>query len=143
MIQEYPNCNHTITNADDINIGKLINGGVITIDTCNGEQKTRRLHVEGFKNISEEHNVVKVGLLNNLRNVWFGGMDKQITRNISMLMKDKIYYIDMRLRLSTSMEPLLIAFDKEFRFCANYKKFNGELFCTWMEENHPGFFFLI
>ena len=54
-------------------------------------------------------------------------------------MKDKIYYIDMRLRLSTSMEPLLRAFDKEFRFCANYKKFNGELFCTWMEENHPGF----
>ena len=94
MIQEYLTCNQTITNADDINIGTLINGGFITIDACNGEQKTRRLHVEGFKNISEEHNVVKVGLLNNLRNVWFGGMQNQLTFNISMLLKEKLDDID-------------------------------------------------
>ena len=36
---------------------------------------------------------------------------------------------DNPFRVSTSVEALLIAFDKEFSLCANYPKGHGELFC--------------
>ena len=55
-----------------------------------------------------------------------------------MLMEEKLYDIDPRLQVSTSMEPLLRTFEKQFRFCAKYPKVHGEIFRPWIEENHPG-----
>ena len=60
-------------------------------------------------------------------------MEKQITHNLRILLKDKIDDIDPHLRISTSTETSLIAFGKEFRCFDNYPKGHGEVFCTCME----------
>ena len=92
-----------------------------------------QIPVEEFKKIPEKHNVVKGDFWNHLRNVWFGGINKHLPCNISMLLKYKIDDIDARLRVSISIQHLLRAFNKEFRFFANYQKVQGEVFHTWME----------
>ena len=53
LIREYPKCNHTISNASELNLGKLVTGGVITTDTFNEAQNKMRLLVEEVKKISE------------------------------------------------------------------------------------------
>ena len=74
--------------------------------------------------------------------VWFGGMNNQITGNISMLLKYKIDDIDPCLRASTIIAPLLRSFDKDFIFCENYPKVHGEVFRPCMEENRQEGFLL-
>ena len=59
-----------------------------------------------------------------------------------MLLKYKIDDIDPCLRASTSIEPLLRAFDKDFIFCENYPKVHGEVFHPCMKENHQEGFLL-
>ena len=57
---------------------------------------------------------------------------------LNLELKDELAAIEGRLRVSTSMESLLRAIDKEFSLCANYPKGHGELFRIWMEKHHPG-----
>ena len=65
-------------------------------------------------------------------------MAKSTTKFLNNLLEESLEAIDPRLRVSTGMEGMLRACDKEFSLCANYPKGHGELFCTWMKENHPG-----
>ena len=65
-------------------------------------------------------------------------MAKKTTKYLSDFLEDSLDVIDPRLRVSTGMEGILRACDKEFSLCANYPKGHGELFYAWMKENHPG-----
>ena len=42
------------------------------------------------------------------------------------------------MRVSSEMDGILRACDTELSLCANYLKGCGDLFNTWMKENHPG-----
>ena len=61
-----------------------------------------------------------------------------LTKFLNNLLKDSLDEIDPKLRVSTGMEGILRACDKEFSLCANYPKGHGELFNEWMKEHHPG-----
>jgi len=71
-------------------------------------------------------------------NVWLGGMAKVTTKFLNNLLEDSLDEIDPWLRVSSGMDGVLRACDKEFSLCANYSKGHGDLFNTWMKENHPG-----
>ena len=52
--------------------------------------------------------------------------------------REKIYDINSRLRVSSSIESVPCAVNKEFSLCANYPKEHGELFHEWNDTYHPG-----
>ena len=95
--------------------------------------------MEEIKKIYEDHNLVERDYWSQLRNVWFGCMNKQLSQNFSILLKDNPDDIDPNFGVSTIMEPILVVFDKEFRFCSKYPKGRGEVFFLWMEEKHQDF----
>ena len=117
----------------EVDISKLGHGGVITTDTCNAAQKSRRILVERIGGDTHE-----MDCMHHLRNVWFGGIEKALTTYLNALLKDSLENIDSHLRVSTSMSALIRAFDKEFSLCANYPKGHGEEFKEWIKKNHPG-----
>ena len=53
-------------------------------------------------------------------------------------MNSDLDYIDDRLQVSTNIENILRAVDKEFSLAANYLKGHGELFRRWIETHGPG-----
>ena len=136
--REYPDSTYKIPNGKELHIGKLGFGGAITTDTCNAAQKTKRLLVDEVLQYSTNNHVLLVDCWHHLRNVWLGGMAKSTTNFLNDLLADSLEVIDPRLRVSTGMEGILRACDKEFSLCANYPKGHGELFGTWIKENHPG-----
>lgn len=123
---------HSIPLPAQIDIQKLGHGGVITTDTCNQAQKVRRILCE-----------IVVGALdydcmNHLRNVWFGSMEKTLTKKLNLYLRMSLDEIDPKLRVSTSMSALIRAVDKEFSLSANYPKGHGKLFLEWIREYYPG-----
>ena len=136
--REYPDSTYKIPNGKELHIGKLGFGGAITTDTCNAAQKTKRLLVDEVLQYSTNNHVLLVDCWHHLRNVWLGGMAKSTTNFLNDLLADSLEVIDPQLRVSTGMEGILRACDKEFSLCANYPKGHGELFGTWIKENHPG-----
>jgi hypothetical protein len=76
--------------------------------------------------------------MNHLRNVWFGGVEKSLTKHLNEILRSSLDEIDVTLRVSSSISALIRAIDKEFSLSANYPKGHGELFKAWMKENYPG-----
>ena len=69
--REYPNCDFHLPSPESIDISKLGHGGVITIDTCNFAQKTRRILVDNVGGRFYE-----IDCMHHFRNVWFDGVKK-------------------------------------------------------------------
>ena len=65
-------------------------------------------------------------------------MAKVTTKFPNNLLEDSLDEIDPQLRVSSGMDGILRACDKEFSLCTNYPKSRGDLFNTWMKENYPG-----
>ena len=82
-------------------------------------------------------NVLEVDCWNHLRNVWLGGMTKALSIHLRGILLNDLDNIDKKLRVSTSIENILRAVDKEFSLAANYPKGHGELFRKWIETHHP------
>ena len=140
---KYPLYKHDISDDDAMSIGKLGEGGTVNTDTCNAARKTRRILVSSIANAADEMNVSRRNILevdcwNHLRNVWLGGMTKELSIFLRNSMTSKRDCIDTRLRVTTSIEAILRAVDKEFSLAANYPKGHGELFRKWMDTHHPG-----
>ena len=76
--------------------------------------------------------------MNHLRNVWFGGMEKTLTRELNLHLCASLDKIDPKLRVTTSMSAIIRAVDKEFSLSANYPKGHGKLFLEWIREYYPG-----
>jgi hypothetical protein len=76
--------------------------------------------------------------MHHLRNVWFGAVEKAITKELNIHLRACLEYIDPKLRVTASMSAIIRAVDKEFSLSANYPKGHGNLFQEWMREYHPG-----
>ena len=133
IAKEFPDYDYGIPEPESININKLGDGGVLTTDTCNSAQKTRRLLVEIIGGLVHE-----IDCFHHLRNVWFKGVEKALTTYLNHYLKDSLENIDPILRVSCSMSALIRAFDKEFSLCCNYPKGHGEVFCEWIKKKHSG-----
>ena len=121
-----------VPSPDEINIDKLGDGGVVMTDTCNAAQKLRRILV------SIADGVFDLDCMNHLRNVWFGGVEKALTKHLNELLRTSLDDIDTMLRVTASISAIIRAIDKEFSLSANYPKGHGELFKAWMKKNYPG-----
>ncbi len=66
--------------------------------------------------------------MNHLRNVWFGSMEKTLSRELNLHLRASLDEIDPRIRVTTSMSAIIRADDKEFSLLANYPKGHGKLF---------------
>ena len=86
----------------------------------------------------EETVILEVDCWNHLRNVWLGGMTKELSKYLKVHLCEDLECIDSRLRVTPSIDMILRAVDKEFSLCANYPKGHGEIFHEWIEKNHPG-----
>ena len=76
--------------------------------------------------------------MNNLRCVVVKNMLIKLNEFTSKFLKESLDEISPILRVSsTSLEAVLIAFNKEFSLCANYPKGHGELFLTWLRTKYP------
>ena len=152
--RDYPrgkDSKHDIPDLKEMNIGKLGGRGAASTDTAPAARKQRRLLCEAVaKAAAEWHSLnpvdeaddqrlrcLEIDCYNHLRNVWLGGMAKKLTARLKATLHDELEAIDRRLRVSTSMEAVLRAMDKEFSLNANYAKGHGQLFFEWMEHNHP------
>ena len=136
MKEQFPDSNFVIPSADSLSISKM-SGGVINTDTCNAALKTRRILIESIQEISEGNPVYECDCWNHLRNVWLGGMSKQLTAFLNIYLKELLSKFDSRMRMSPSMESLFQAVDKFFSLCSIYPKRKGELFKIHLEYNHP------
>jgi hypothetical protein len=76
--------------------------------------------------------------MNHLRNVWFGGVEKALTKHLNEILRTSLDEIDSKLRVTSSISAVIRAIDKEFSLSANYPKGHGELFKAWMKENYSG-----
>jgi hypothetical protein len=121
-----------VPSPDEIDINKLGDGGVVMTDTCNAAQKLRRILV------SIVDGTYDLDCMNHLRNVWFGGVEKSLTKHLNEILRSSLDEIDSNLRVSSSISAIIRAVDKEFSLSANYPKGHGELFKSWMKENYSG-----
>ena len=133
MIDEYaPGNSDLIPSEDGIDINKLGKGGTMTTDTCSTAQKLRRILVEKIPGSFD------YDCMNHLRNVWFGNMEKKLTKHLNGMLRTSLDNVDPSLRVSASITAIIRAIDKEFSLSANYPKGHGELFLEWMRDKHPG-----
>ena len=100
-------------------------------DTCNGAQKLCRILV------SHVTRAYDLDCMNHLRNVWFGGVEKSLTKHLNEILRSSLDEIDSNLQVSSSISAIIRAIDKEFSLSANYPKGHGELFKVWMKKNYP------
>ena len=121
-----------VPSPDEININKFGKDGVFNTDTCSTAQKLRRILTE------EVPGAYDFDCMHHLRNVWLGGMEKALTKQLNEILKMSVDDIDPKLRVSASISAVIRAVDKEFSLSANYQKGHGELFKQWMREHHPG-----
>ena len=65
-------------------------------------------------------------------------MTRALPNLIYNTLREELDDINLQLRVSTSIELVLHAVDKEFSLCANHPKRHRELFRECFETNHPG-----
>jgi len=131
-LREYPDFVDLLPSPDDIDINKLIGGGIMT-DTCSTAQLTNSLlskEIDG-----KTHNLL---CHNHLRNVWVKNVLESLTDFLRAHLSDSLDEIAPEFRVSPSFISFARAFDKMFSLCANYPKGWGDVFRQWMIENHPG-----
>jgi len=75
---------------------------------------------------------------NHLRNVWIGAITKRMSSYLDDLLACDLEAIHFRYRVTTMMDAVLRAVDKEFSLPANYPKGHGDEFKHWLKLHHPG-----
>lgn len=130
---KFPGNSHLVPSEDEIDISKLGHGATVTTDTCNAAQKLRRILTDLIPGVCYEYDC-----MHHLRNVWFGNMEKALTKTLNAILRSDLDLIDPKLRVTASISAIIRAIDKEFSLSANYPKGHGELFREWMRENYPG-----
>ena len=104
-----------------------------TTDTCHAATLVRTISVENFGD----------GLLhqdchNHPRNVWVGGLDKELSSYLTNLLRSIIDEIDPTLRVKTLYSALACSYYKGFSLSANYPKGFVELSVKCIMDKHPG-----
>ena len=73
-----------------------------------------------------------------LRNVWFSAITKRLSAYLNDLLAADLDAINFRYRVSTKINAVLRAIDKEFSLPANYPKGHGDHFKHWLKREHTG-----
>ena len=134
--------------TDNMHLSKL-NGAVFNADTCNGARLTSSLLAEEVEEAVAEKAakdgedapdvmVLQQDCHHHMRNVWIGALTKRLSNYLNEVLACDLDSIDFRLRVSTMMDAVLRAVDKEFSLPANYPKGHGDMFKHWLKKNHPG-----
>ena len=139
---------HNIPLSDHMNIVKL-DGTSLNANTCNSARKTSRglgkvvveaakeaITVEGRE--EQDPIVLQQDCHHHLRNVWMGAITKHLSKYLDKILTTDLKEIDFRYRVSTDMDAVLRAVDKEFMLPANYPKGHGDHFKHWLKSHHPG-----
>ena len=139
---------HNIPDSSELDIAKL-NGATVNSDTCNAARKATALLIEAIeeaakaKAVKDGKNPSDVMVLqqdchHHLRNVWFGAITKRLSKFLDEMLAADLDSINSRYRVSTKMDAVLHAIDKEFSLPANYPKGHGDAFKYWLKMMHPG-----
>ena len=120
--ESYPGNSHLIPSPEEIDIQKLSHGGLITSDTCNQEQRVRRLLV-ALVDGSYDYDC-----MNHLRNVWLGNAEKALTKDLNVHSRASLDETDLKLRVTASMSAIIRAVNNKFSLSANYPKGHGKIF---------------
>ena len=75
---------HLVPSPAGIDISKLGDGGVIMTDTCNTAQKVRHILVDRIAGTYE------LDCMNDLRNVWFGNVEKALSTHLNALLRSSL-----------------------------------------------------
>ena len=148
MHEDMFNTPHDIPSSDDMRLSKF-DGASFNADTCNAAQKTSVHLIEHIESAVREAIAVEEGnernpiLLhqschNHLRNVWIGAIVKHLSKYLDKMLAADLDVISFRYRVTTMMDGILRAVDKEFSLPANYPKGHGNQFKHWLKKNHPG-----
>ena len=139
---------HNIPEEYKLHIAKL-DKAVINSDTCNAARKCTALIIEEVEAAAKERAdqdgrdpsevmVLQQDCHHHLRNVWFGAITKRLSAYLDDLLAADLDTINFRYRVSTKMDAVLRAIDKEFSLPANYPKGHGDHFKHWLKREHPG-----
>ena len=126
VIQNSPSDGDLVPPESEIDPKKLSSGANVITDTCNAAQKLRRILVDTIGGCYE------YDCMHHLRNIWFGNMEKKLTKKLNAMLRSDLDEIDPRFRVTMSVSALLCAVDKEFSLSSNYLKGHDELFLEWM-----------
>ena len=77
--------------------------------------------------------VLRMDCHHHLRNVWIGALNKHLSKYLDKILQQDLSQISFRYRVSTMMDSVLQAVDKEFSLPANYPKGHGDHFKLWMK----------
>lgn len=142
--EKFPGFTHDII-RNGLKLSKLVQGGLVTQDTCNGASKGSDLIIDQIKlsaaadGISEDQwLVVKTYCHHHLRNIWWKWMEDCLSKYLRDALEGSLEEIDPRVRVSTKISDIIRAVDKAFSLPANYPKGNGKEFLHWLEKYHPG-----
>ena len=144
----FPDSTHDIPDSTSMSLTKAVRATVMT-DTCNAARLEAELIVEeirkAVKEKCEQDGIEAPDLIamtadchNHMRNVWIGAITKRMSAYLNELLAADLDAIDFRYRVSTMMDAVLRAVDKEFSLPANYPKGHGDFFKHWLKQYHPG-----
>ena len=72
-----------------------------------------------------------------MRNVWIGAITKRLSSYLNEVLACDLDEISSVYRVTTMMDGVLRAIDKEFSLPANYPKGHGDQFLHWLKEHYP------
>ena len=72
-----------------------------------------------------------------LRNIWTGAVNKKLSKYLANILAVDLANVNIPYCVTTSMEALLLAVNKEFSLPANYHKDHGNQYKYWLKMYHP------
>ena len=126
VASKHPDCHDLlvlIPYPDGIYLQKKLAQSVWTTEICHAATLIRTIAVENFGD-----GVLQQEFHNHLRNVWVGGLEKELPSYITNLLRSSLDEIDPTLRVKTLFSALARAYKKGFSLSANYPKVFGEFF---------------
>ena len=111
--REYPQSRSVVPPPESISISKFgkESEAIIMSDTCNGAQKTR--NILGEKIVDAGGTVLYQDCHQHLRNVWFGQVEKELSKALKLVLEDSVDTIDPSLYVTTSPSNFYVAVYKE------------------------------
>jgi hypothetical protein len=97
--------NEEVPPPESIDMKKFDKDSMVITDTCSTAQKVRRL----FLDLTEGSH--EYDCMHHLRNVWFGNMEKALTKELNVILKESLDEIDPKLRVTASISAIIRAVD--------------------------------
>jgi hypothetical protein len=92
----------------------------------------------GQKIVDAGGKVIHQDCHHHLRNVWFGQVERKLSKALKLVLEDSVDAIDPSLRVTTSPSNFYVAVYKGTSITNNYAKGYGEDFFMYMKEHHNG-----